>query len=484
MHRQKGGSMKQTDIWRCRFHLTPPIGWMNDPNGLCQYQGIYHVFFQYAPEYPVEDTKEWGHYTSPDLIHWNFAGTALYPDTAYDRNGAYSGSACIDQDTMVIYYTGNVKQEGPHDYTHSGRESNTLRVTSRDGRHFTEKQCVLRNQDYPEGYTCHIRDPKVWKDGDRYKMVLGGRRNDDSGAVLLYESIDGIGWNYVCDITSGQPFGFMWECPDLFELDGQHFLACCPQGIPAGRCRFQNYHLAGYFPLDVSSNTESGTELQNHGADIVRIDGTLFREWDYGFDFYAPQTFVDEARRRILFGWAGLPDMPYQEPGLEEQNWIYNLTVPRVVTCRNGILFQYPVPELDQLHGREQQPDSQEWFSVEVNCFDWQLIPKDPSAGFSIHITKNILFSYNGAVLSLSFCGKIGAGRTRRTVLCSRVEHIRILADCSILEFYVNYGEIVMTTRFFPEYEESGLCAGGIFIKNQLWDMERSVVQIHTAYND
>ena len=25
------------------FHITPPIGWMNDPNGLCQFHGINHI---------------------------------------------------------------------------------------------------------------------------------------------------------------------------------------------------------------------------------------------------------------------------------------------------------------------------------------------------------------------------------------------------------------------------------------------------------
>ena len=37
------------DPWRMKFHLMPPTGWMNDPNGLCQFHGTYHVFFQYTP---------------------------------------------------------------------------------------------------------------------------------------------------------------------------------------------------------------------------------------------------------------------------------------------------------------------------------------------------------------------------------------------------------------------------------------------------
>ena len=37
------------DGWRLRHHLMPPVGWLNDPNGLCQKDGVYHIYFQYSP---------------------------------------------------------------------------------------------------------------------------------------------------------------------------------------------------------------------------------------------------------------------------------------------------------------------------------------------------------------------------------------------------------------------------------------------------
>ena len=39
----KEGSFRQ------RLHLMPPVGWLNDPNGLCQFGGVFHAFFQYSP---------------------------------------------------------------------------------------------------------------------------------------------------------------------------------------------------------------------------------------------------------------------------------------------------------------------------------------------------------------------------------------------------------------------------------------------------
>lgn len=34
---------------RPAFHLTPPAGWMNDPNGFSFYNGQYHLFFNTIP---------------------------------------------------------------------------------------------------------------------------------------------------------------------------------------------------------------------------------------------------------------------------------------------------------------------------------------------------------------------------------------------------------------------------------------------------
>lgn len=31
------------------FHVTPEVGWMNDPNGFSVYQGKAHLFYQFYP---------------------------------------------------------------------------------------------------------------------------------------------------------------------------------------------------------------------------------------------------------------------------------------------------------------------------------------------------------------------------------------------------------------------------------------------------
>lgn len=137
-------------FWRQALHLEPPAGWLNDPNGLAWFGGKYHVFFQYCPQSAQgRGPKCWGHYESPDLVNWTFTGAPLQPGGPCDRGDAYSGSAAEENGTLWLYYTGNYKAPGPHDYILTGRDHNTLRVAF-DGRACVgEKQLLLSNADYP-----------------------------------------------------------------------------------------------------------------------------------------------------------------------------------------------------------------------------------------------------------------------------------------------------------------------------------------------
>lgn len=118
---------------RLTHHLMPPVGWLNDPNGLCWYKGRYHVFFQYSPFEANGGLKFWGHYSSEDMISWRYEGVPLLPDSIYDCHGVYSGSAIAEKDKLHLFYTGNIKMDGDYDYINNGRQSSTLHVESADG---------------------------------------------------------------------------------------------------------------------------------------------------------------------------------------------------------------------------------------------------------------------------------------------------------------------------------------------------------------
>ena len=167
---------KNADLTEGRFrlghHLMPPVGWLNDPNGLCWYKGRYHVFFQYAPFDVEGGLKFWGHYTSKDLVDWKYEGTALYPDSPYDCHGVYSGSALAESEKLHLFFTGNVKIDGDYDYINEGRETSTLHVESEDGIHFGDKEEIISFEKYPEEHC--IKAPELLREGGVGEDIIHG----------------------------------------------------------------------------------------------------------------------------------------------------------------------------------------------------------------------------------------------------------------------------------------------------------------------
>ena len=68
--------------WRQVFHVQPPVGLLNDPNGLVQHEGTYHLCYQWHPFAPKHALKYWAHLTSTDLVHWTEQPIALAPQPA------------------------------------------------------------------------------------------------------------------------------------------------------------------------------------------------------------------------------------------------------------------------------------------------------------------------------------------------------------------------------------------------------------------
>ena len=67
------------DRYRPAYHYVTPESTLNDPNGLCFWQGRWHLFYQGYPPEAVRTTPSlsgslarvhWGHAISDDLVHW------------------------------------------------------------------------------------------------------------------------------------------------------------------------------------------------------------------------------------------------------------------------------------------------------------------------------------------------------------------------------------------------------------------------------
>ncbi len=318
----KMGKMRQ------HYHFMAQTGWLNDPNGLIFYKGKYHFFFQYNPYYGLWDYMHWGHAVSDDLLHWEYLPLALAPSERYDdhmRGGCFSGSAIEHDGKLFLMFTG----------------------TTNDGKGFEQTQCIAYSDDGihfekydgnpvltpPEGVpTYQFRDPKVWKHEDTYYMVCGASRNNLAQA-LLYRSKDMLHWEFFNVLAESRgEWGYMWECPDFYKAGDKYVLMFSPMG--AGERTV--VYLVGDFDYET-------------GKFSYYYNG----EMDWGFDYYAPQSFLAPDGRRLLAAWANCWDwMPFWKdwgPTYKE-GWCGSFNIVREVKMmKDGTLQFIPIKELESI---------------------------------------------------------------------------------------------------------------------------------------
>ena len=143
-----------TDPYRPIFHYVNPENTLNDPNGLCYWQGRWHLFYQ---AYPPEDPRQhWGHAVSEDLIHWKDLPYAIYPNP---EGRCFSGSTLVEEDRVIAMY--------------HGTEVGNIVAVSTDPlllnwEKLTGKAVipVLEQDESPQEYT--VFDPCIWSKGGKY----------------------------------------------------------------------------------------------------------------------------------------------------------------------------------------------------------------------------------------------------------------------------------------------------------------------------
>jgi len=455
------------DKWALKYHIMPNAGWINDPNGLCYFNGYYHVFYQYSPLDAKGGLKFWGHCKSKDCINWEDDGIALYPDKEFDRSGVYSGSAIVKDGEMYLFYTGNVKEEGEHDYINTGRQQNVIVVKSKDGVEFSEKQVILTNDDYPKEFTLHVRDPKVFKDGEFYYMVLGARGKDDLGYIVLYKSLDLIKWELDSIPAGGvEKLGYMWECPDFIKVNNKDALLISPQGMQEEGYLYNNVYQSGYM---IGKFTE----------DKKKFNCGDFIELDRGFDFYAPQTFYDDKGRCILIGWMGLPDIDnyYSNPTIKN-GWQHTLTMPRELSIKNNKIIQKPIDEIKELRQQHAQYKDaiieEKLYKQLLNKnFELKIEIKNLQGDFNLNLEDLCNIEYDSKIKVFKIClGESGFGRKERAVSIDKLSDIHIFGDSSSLEIFLNSGEEVFTTRVYPTQINKDMkinCNAEIVV--DIWDL-------------
>ncbi len=206
-----------SDPHRPIYHYVNPEGALNDPNGLCFWQGRWHLFYQ---AYPPEDPRQhWGHAVSDDLIHWRDLPLAIYPNP---EDKVFSGSALVEDDRVIAIY--------------HGVGVGTMVAVSSDPlllnwRKVGGKAVIpfAKVGDPPLPY--HVFDPCIWKkDGTYYALTAGVEAipgHKQVRAVFLHRSTDLEHWEYLHSFLEQDHYSFVGDdgaCPYFWPIGEKHIL--------------------------------------------------------------------------------------------------------------------------------------------------------------------------------------------------------------------------------------------------------------------
>nr|WP_245346789.1 glycoside hydrolase family 32 protein [Arthrobacter stackebrandtii] len=314
------------------LHGRPDQGWINDPNGAIFVDGVHHLFFQYNPDAPIHGNVHWGHATSTDLVRWTQQPTALFPRKGGpDAVGAWSGVIAMDGDVPTAYYTGIAETE---------HESLVLTATS-DRTLIDWKQADEGIAGMPdEPNIGDVRDPFLFTFNGSQYAIQGAGYKDGTPAILLYRCHTMTNWEYLGPLVTGgtdvaQEWApaQIWECPQLFEVDGQWILM-----LSLWNRDDHSMDRVSYLTGELSEGG-AGLKFLPTGGGLV----------DSGPDFYAPQVVAGTATepRTLMWGWSWEKSRNHADT--LASGWAGVLSYARVLSFRDGVLHSEPVAEVDTL---------------------------------------------------------------------------------------------------------------------------------------
>ncbi len=412
--------------WRPIYHHTPTYGWMNDPNGMFYKDGVWNLYFQYNPYGSTWENMTWGHSTSTDLVNWTYQGDVIEPDAL---GTIFSGSSVVDYKNTAGFGEGAIISY----YTSAGQsQTQSMAYSTDNGKTFTkyENNPVLTSN-IPD-----FRDPNIfWHEAtQRWILIIS-----ESQHMKFFSSANLKDWQF--ESTFGEDYGNhsgVWECPDLFEINGKWFLLCnINPGGPFGGSATQ--YFVGQFDGHKFTCEDDKSEVK----------------WlDYGKDHYATVSFSNAPDGRIVV----LPWM---------SNWQYANNVPtKQYRSANGLprdlgSFTYKgetylsvKPSKEILSAFAQKPSEK---LTDACRIDVQL-KGSSSVTLSNEKGEQVVLTYDEQAETIAM-DRRKSGETAfseefpivtTTPTYGKVKMLRIFVDRSSIEVFDADGKVAMTNIVFP----------------------------------
>ena len=419
--------------YRLRYHMMPPIGWLNDPNGLIRFNGKYHLYYQFNPYASAPGKMCWGHFVSDDLINYFDDGVALKPDL--EDASAYSGGAIESDGRINAYFTLHRENE-------RGKSEEVYRAISSAGYSFDWGIKVFDNQSLPYNLSrTDFRDPCPVKIGNTFYLFVGGKDEIlKKGVIVVLRGKLPDKFEYAFTIGPFFELGDMGECPSYMRIDDKDVIIVSGCNVPECGNSFKNINSSVFIVGNI-----------DFAAGKMQVD--FIREIDKGDSFYAPQ-FIRGASRPILIGWLEMWERKY--PTREKNHgWVGAFTIPREITIKDGDIFQNPVQSLDK-------------YLVEVK--DGK-VPKCADICFNFEGEGYIKIKGSDGEVKIGNDGNVYLdtnltnnmfGCVRRTDLKYKKVGVRVLLDVSCIEVFVDGGREAISSRIYIDGDYSLETGGNV----------------------
>lgn len=216
------------DRYRPVYHYTAPYELLNDPNGLCFWNGMWHLFYQHIV--PIEEngvvnswgTIYWSHIVSKDLVHWVDLPRAIYPNP---EKQCWSGAVCQEEDKVTAMYYGFGNRDG----LYCAQSSDPLLLNWK--KCYNGPVIPSRSRDDSD-LPYRVYDPCIWKkDGVYY--ALSGTQTPHPGTgysnrtFYLFRSENTVDWEYLHPFVPLDTYTEVYDdgaCPYFLPLDDKYLL--------------------------------------------------------------------------------------------------------------------------------------------------------------------------------------------------------------------------------------------------------------------
>lgn len=314
------------------YHVHPEVGWMNDPNGFIKFKNKYYLCYQYNPYSISWDKMHWGMQEGFDLVNFKDEKVVLAPSEEYDSfKGCFSGSTFIMDEDLYCIYTG---------VSDNDVQKQILARYSEKEKRFEKLGIVLElDKNVRENDVKNFRDPKVFKKGDYYYVLVGTRNNLTSERQInIYRTLDFKDIEFLNILYKDKNcIDGIFECPDLVKISFNKYvlLGSSMNFYPEPKeDKFQNVHSCIY---------KIGKFDAKKGLFIPDKEyENEYGELDYGTSFYAVTSMYNS---KYIIGWK---HMWNREVKPYFNSYRGSLTLVRKLSYKKGKLYQKVTKDISE----------------------------------------------------------------------------------------------------------------------------------------